>query len=159
MVDRRLTVLRHAKSDWPAGVPDFDRPLAARGRSDAPAAGRWLSGQVPPALVLCSPAVRARQTCELVVAELADQPRVRVDERLYAASTGDLLAVVQGLDDAQRHVVLIAHNPGLSTLATVLTGERLELKTSGIAVAGWTGSWAAAAPNAARLLAVATARG
>lgn len=159
MVDRRLTVFRHAKSDWPDGVPDFARPLADRGRADAPAAGRWLAEHTPPGLVLCSPAVRARETWELAAAELAEPRRVRFDERLYAASTGALLTLVQELDDAEPHVALVAHNPGLSGLVTVLTGEPLELKTAAIAVVSWPGDWAEAAPRAARLRAAVKPRG
>ncbi|HXT88463.1 MAG TPA: histidine phosphatase family protein, partial [Trebonia sp.] len=68
--DRRLLLLRHAKSDWP-DVADHERPLAKRGRRDAPVVGRWLrtSGYLPDA-VICSTAARARQTWELVSAEL-----------------------------------------------------------------------------------------
>ena len=67
---RRLVLLRHAKSDWPDDVPDHERPLARRGRRDAPAAGRWLrkSGYVPD-LVLCSTARRARETWQLAEEE------------------------------------------------------------------------------------------
>lgn len=159
MVDRRLVLLRHAKSDWPDGVADDERPLATRGLADAPAAGRWLAEHAPPSLVLVSPAVRARQTWELATDQLPAPPEVRVEGKLYAASAGELLAVVQELDDAQADVLLVAHNPGLSVLATALTGQRLELKTSGIAVAGWSGGWAQAEPGAAQLLATATPRG
>lgn len=57
---RRLVVLRHAKSAWPAGVADHERPLAPRGRRDAPAAGRALvEADCLPDLALCSTAVRA----------------------------------------------------------------------------------------------------
>lgn len=159
-MERRLTVLRHAKSEWPDGVPDFDRPLAHRGRADAPAAGRWLRDNPPePGLVLCSPAVRARQTWELAAAELLSAPPVRHDEQLYAATAGALLDVVQSLPDAELHVLFVAHNPGLSDLAAVLSGTPLELKTSGIAVVAWDGAWSDAAPRAARLVATAKPRG
>ena len=38
---RRLVLLRHAKSAWPSGVPDHDRPLAGKGRRNAQATGGW----------------------------------------------------------------------------------------------------------------------
>ncbi|MDQ2873477.1 MAG: histidine phosphatase family protein, partial [Actinomycetota bacterium] len=54
--DKRLVLVRHAKSAWP-DVPDHDRPLAGRGRRDAPGIGRWLvAAGCEPDLVLCSPA-------------------------------------------------------------------------------------------------------
>ena len=58
-------LLRHAKSAWP-DVPDHDRPLAGRGRRNAPVMGRWLrtNGYVPDQ-VLCSTARRARETWQL----------------------------------------------------------------------------------------------
>nr|WP_274917872.1 histidine phosphatase family protein [Streptomyces sp. WZ-12] len=67
----RLIVLRHAKSAWPEGVPDHERPLAGRGRRDAPAAGRWLRQQhCAPDVVLCSTSRRTRETWERVAGEL-----------------------------------------------------------------------------------------
>src|SRR6202451_4394164 len=88
---RRLVLLRHAKSDWPE-VADHERPLAKRGRRDAPVVGRWLgaSGYVPDAVV-CSTAARARQTWELASAGLAAAapgaaPPVRYEPRGYAAA-------------------------------------------------------------------------
>ncbi|WP_431044796.1 SixA phosphatase family protein [Streptomyces sp. P1-3] len=68
---RWLVLLRHAKSAWPDGVDDQERPLAPRGRRDAPAAGRWLRdvGRVPD-LAICSPARRTRETWELAAREL-----------------------------------------------------------------------------------------
>ncbi|MFI1928214.1 SixA phosphatase family protein [Streptomyces sp. NPDC020377] len=92
---RRLVVLRHAKSAWPEGVPDHERPLAPRGRRDAPAAGRALAeaGCVPD-LALCSTAARARGTWELAAAEWDTPPPVRLDPRLYGADVRELLEVV-----------------------------------------------------------------
>ncbi|MFE6686352.1 SixA phosphatase family protein [Streptomyces sp. NPDC057743] len=67
----RLIVLRHAKSAWPEGVPDHERPLAGRGRRDAPAAGRWLRQRhCAPDVVLCSTSRRTRETWERIAAEL-----------------------------------------------------------------------------------------
>src|SRR5438067_13086796 len=99
---RTLVVFRHAKSAWPEDIPDAQRPLAERGRRDAPAAGRWLRkhvGQID--LVVCSPAVRARQTWELAVDKLKAEPppAVREDERVYAASAVTLLEVSRELPD------------------------------------------------------------
>ena len=63
-------LLRHAKSDWP-DVPDWDRPLAKRGQRDAPVIGRWLRDYgCQPEIVICSAALRTRQTWDLVAPEL-----------------------------------------------------------------------------------------
>ncbi|MPY77058.1 MAG: histidine phosphatase family protein [Actinophytocola sp.] len=142
MTDRRLVILRHAKSGWPEGVSDIERPLAERGERDAPAAGRWLAENLGTIdMALCSPATRARETWTLAAGELAATPDTRYDDRIYDASPGDLLAVVQDIDDDVETAVLIGHNPGLSQLVTALAGEPHELKTSGIVVLTWSGDW------------------
>ena len=62
---RTLVLMRHAKSDYPDGVTDHDRPLAARGDREAGLAGDWLRETAPTIdAVLCSTATRTRQTLE-----------------------------------------------------------------------------------------------
>jgi phosphohistidine phosphatase len=157
---RTLLLLRHAKSDWSTDRPDARRPLSKRGRRDAPAAGRWLAEHAPPLdLVVCSTAVRARRTWALASAALNPAPNVLRDERLYAATATGLLAVVHALPGAAGAVLLVAHNPGLSDLVELLTGQPRELKTSAIAVLTWPGEWADAAPAGATETAFAAPRG
>src|SRR4030081_1219258 len=100
---RRLVVVRHAKSAWPKGVPDAQRPLNERGRRDAPAAGRWLRRHVEHVdAVLCSPAERTRQTWELLAAMLGSAPDPVFDARLYGAAADMLLTVVRELPRRRR---------------------------------------------------------
>lgn len=156
---RRLVVLRHAKSSWSGGLADHERPLAGRGRREAPLAGRWLAEHVDRIdLVVCSSAVRARQTWKRAGAELDPAPEVRVDDRVYAASERELLAVVRELPDRAATVLVVGHNPGLEDLVEVLTGAPRELKTSSIAVLSGRGDWAGIGPGWARLEAVGTPR-
>ena len=117
---RRLILLRHAKSDWP-DVPDRDRPLAKRGRRDAPRIGRWLHQHgYQPDVVVVSAATRTRQTWDLVAPELGGSPAVHFEPRAYAASALTLLYLAQELPARYRTALLIGHNPGLSELATSL---------------------------------------
>jgi len=160
VVGRRLVVIRHAKSDWAESGPDIDRPLAERGRRDAPAVGRWLRDHVDRLdLVLCSPAVRARQTWELAAAELDPAPRLRVDDRIYAARLDDLLAAVGELPDEVAAAAVVGHNPGLQDLCALLSGEPAELKTAAVTVLGWGGDWADAGPGVGTVEARARPRG
>ncbi|MGH3694028.1 MAG: SixA phosphatase family protein [Pseudonocardiaceae bacterium] len=139
---RTLILLRHAKSAWPPDTPDALRPLAERGRRDAPAAGRWLRAHLGPIdHVVCSPAVRAVQTWDLVAAQLDTKPSVRHDERLYDASAADLLAVTQELAPQASTAALVGHNPGLEDFLTMLTGAFEPLKTSTVAVITAPASW------------------
>jgi phosphohistidine phosphatase len=157
---RRLILLRHAKSDWP-DVPDRDRPLAKRGRRDAPVVGRWLRkhGYLPD-VVVCSAARRTRQTWDLVAPELGGSPSVTFEPRAYAASALTLLYLVRELPATSRAALLIGHNPGVEDLATSLTespdgddGPGLTFPTAAVAVLEFAGAWADLAPGDARLLA------
>ncbi len=159
---RRLVLLRHAKSDWP-DVADHERPLAKRGRRDAPVVGRWLgeSGYVPDA-VICSTARRARQTWELASSGLAAvapgaSPAVRYEPRVYEATVLGLLMLVREFDAAWRTAVIVGHNPGLAELTVGLaspdSAPPQAFPTAAVAVLGLPGPWAEAAPGEARLLA------
>lgn len=157
---RQLVLLRHAKSAWPDGVPDPQRPLNDRGRRDAGAAGRWLRDHVGDlGVVACSPATRTRQTWELVSAELPDPPAAAFDERIYAASPGELLAVVHDLPDTAASALLIGHNPGMEELVELLSGVEQGMRTAAFAVLVWEGGWTDADARVAQLREHAAPRG
>jgi phosphohistidine phosphatase len=157
---RRLVLLRHAKSEWP-DVADHERPLAKRGRRDAPVVGRWLgtSPYVPDAVV-CSTAQRARETWDLVSAELPPgaRPVVRYEPRVYEASVLGLLMLIREFDPAWRTVMIVGHNPGLAELTVGLARPDADevpqaFPTAAVAVLGLPGTWTEAAPGEGRLLA------
>ncbi|AWI28644.1 histidine phosphatase family protein [Streptomyces sp. ICN441] len=148
---RRIVLLRHAKADWPQ-VSDHERPLADRGRMDAPAAGRKLADTgIPFDLALCSTATRTRETWKLAVQELPERPRTVYEERLYEASLGDLLALLNETPDEVGDLLVIGHNPGMHALADALSGRaegdalrrmsRGGFPTAAFAVVGFSGSW------------------
>lgn len=135
---RTLIVLRHAKSDWSGGEPDHDRPLAARGRRQAPVAGAWLADHFPAIdLAVVSTAARARETWSLAASALEVEPLLQLSEQVYAASGRALRQVVEGVDDEHVTVVLVGHNPGAEDLVHDLTGEWVALPTSAMAVIEW----------------------
>jgi phosphohistidine phosphatase len=158
---RRLVLLRHAKSDYPEDVADHDRPLAARGRRDAPLVGRWLAraGYVPDA-VICSTARRARETWDLASAALAEAsgaaPVAQDEPRVYEATVLGLLMLVRELPDEHRVVAIVGHNPGIAELVVGLAAPPPQppasFPTAAVAVLGLPGSWSAAGPAEARLL-------
>jgi phosphohistidine phosphatase len=146
-----LLVLRHAKSDWPEGVPDHDRPLAKRGRRDAPRVGRWLARHdYGPDVVVCSTSRRTRETWDLVAAKLDATPVVIFDPRAYGASAQTLLYLACELPDECRTALLIAHNPGVSEFAGA------SFPTAAVAVLEFDGDWPDFAPGQARLAAFTT---
>jgi phosphohistidine phosphatase len=147
---RTLYLLRHAKSSWSdSTLADRERPLAPRGRRDAKRMSEHLvrSG-VEPGLVLCSPAVRTRETLERLGGALGSPVSVQYAEELYAASWTDLLERLHDVPETVASVMLIGHNPGLEDLALALASSgpelaRLEAKfpTGALATLTATATW------------------
>jgi phosphohistidine phosphatase len=173
---RQLVVLRHAKSSYPPGVADHDRPLAPRGVADAAAAGAWIRDHVGrPDLVIVSSARRTQETWALASAELAGVSAevatgwsVRVEPRVYDASTANLLDVLHELPETAGTVLLVGHNPGCEDLVHELARDsdpaaaaRLARKypTSGVAVLELTTEWSSLARRSAHLVEFVVPRG
>jgi len=144
-----LLLMRHAKSEYPDGVPDHDRPLAPRGIREAGLAGDWLRGNVPTIdAVLCSTATRTRQTLDRTA---IDAP-VRYSGRLYGATPGTMIEEINQTADDIGTLLVIGHEPTMSALALILADddgtniaavERISTKfpTSAIAVLAVPGGW------------------
>jgi phosphohistidine phosphatase len=120
-----LWLLRHAKSSWnQPGLDDVDRVLASRGERDADRMGAYLAGEgLRPALVLCSPAVRARQTLARVLAGPEADPDVRFDPALYASTSTALLDAVHAAPPGASPLMVVGHNPAIQELARSLAGR------------------------------------
>ncbi|MCU1574953.1 MAG: phosphohistidine phosphatase [Micrococcaceae bacterium] len=151
---KRLVLMRHAKAAYPLGVPDSDRPLAKRGHSDAPVAGKWLrEHDVVPDFIACSTALRARQTCTWVCQQLGDKaPTPKLEDRLYAATATEILSVINNVPDTVRTLLVVGHLPGLQDVGLRLASRDSEeeaythlamsFPTSGLAVFEHTADWA-----------------
>lgn len=123
---RQLVLLRHAKAavDSDTGQ-DFDRPLAPRGREDAPVVGKALADAgAEPELVLVSAAKRTRETWELVSAAFPGVEARFLDE-LYDATAETLLHLVEHAKVAR--LMIVGHNPGLQELAIRLARRNTPL--------------------------------
>lgn len=159
--ERTLVLLRHAKSAYPTGVADHDRPLAPRGRREAALAGDWLRTNLPAIdAVLCSTAVRARET----LAHTAIDAPTRYTERLYDATVGTVIDEINGVGDDVAVLLLVAHEPTMAQLALGLSraehantdaAERISTKfpTSAMAVLRFTRDWKDAELGSAELAA------
>ncbi len=156
---RILLLMRHAKSDYPDGVPDHDRPLAPRGIREAGLAGDWLRANMEAVdAVLCSTATRARQT----LANTGIGAPVRYSERLYGATPGTMIDEISETVDAVGTLLAIGHEPTMSQLALILADdhdtnpavvERISMKfpTSAIAVLDVPCAWKDLEPRRAAL--------
>ena len=125
---KSLTLFRHAKTERDSLTGrDIDRPLSERGERDAPRMGEEIRKlRLDYDLVLSSPAARAVETAEL--AGLAP----RFDERIYDAPAGRLLAIAQESEEIIARLMLVGHNPGFERLASMLTGEEIEMPTGSL---------------------------
>ncbi|MFI7430275.1 SixA phosphatase family protein [Micromonospora sp. NPDC049836] len=170
---RTLLLLRHAKTEQNQDMPDMERPLTVRGHADAAAAGAWLARHaLLPDLVLCSPALRTRQTwhgVELGMTGSPDEggpagplPAVRYEPAAYDARPEALLELVRSVPADLGTVLLIAHNPGISLLSALLDPARADpdgLRTTDLAVHRPTTPWAGLTGGVAPITARHTARG
>lgn len=132
---RTLILVRHAKSSWDGiDLHDTERPLADRGKHDAPMMGKRLAKQqVKPDLILSSPARRALSTAEIFANELGYKAKdIAVDDRLYATDPETLLAVIGELNDKLKCVMLFGHNPEFSELAHRLSSGITLLPTCAV---------------------------
>lgn len=141
---RILYLLRHAKSSWKDdSLKDFDRPLKGRGREAAEQLGKRLASEkLQDAVLICSPAVRARETAQIVLKHSGLRMDQRFDERIYEASLRDLLQVVSEIPDDKQTAMMVGHNPGFEELLAFLTGEARRMPTCALAkikleVASW----------------------
>ena len=117
----RLHLLRHAKSAADDSIDDRDRPLSRRGRDTARLIGEGLSAALGPVdLVLCSTALRTRETAALVLSGFAAPPRILFEDALYLAAPAALMRRLRRLDEGCGAVLVIGHNPGLHDLALSL---------------------------------------
>jgi len=172
MTARTLVLLRHAKAETPGETLDFDRKLTAVGEADADAAGAWLADEgLRPDLVICSPAARTRQTWHGVAVALAQAddseraaPEVHYEAGLYEGGRTEVVDLLRAVSDDIKVVLIVGHNPTMSDVSILLRPYESEsaaetLKTAGLAVHRWEGSWSDVEPGSIPLLERHTARG
>jgi phosphohistidine phosphatase len=161
MATTKLFLLRHAKSSHKdSSLADHDRPLAPRGKRAANALADHLRQQgIAPALVLCSSAVRARQTLEGVGRGLGASPEVSIEAELYEASERGLLARLQRIPDPAPSAMLVGHNPAIERLALNLASGGADLAdlaqkypTGALATLEFDGAWGDLDADRARLV-------
>lgn len=132
---RQLIVMRHGKAGDLPGGPDVLRELRPRGSRDSAAAGRWLAGRgYIPELVICSQARRATQTWQYVSEQLAAEPLLTSDARLYDAGAGQLLDIIAGTAADVGALMYVGHNPAAADLTAMLAGSSVDFPTAAIAV-------------------------
>jgi phosphohistidine phosphatase len=114
---RTLVLVRHGKSSWDLDVDDHERPLSGRGRRDAEAIGRWLNEQsLRPDLVLCSTAIRTKQTWEYAMTGGAKASELQYRREIYHAWVPELLSLIRNVGDEIQTLLVLGHAPGIPDL-------------------------------------------
>jgi phosphohistidine phosphatase len=128
---KTLLLVRHAKSDWPVDVEDFDRPLNETGIINATKMAGFLKDRfVEIDTFISSPAKRSLHTCELF-SEIFGKS-YSIEKNLYNPREDNFENLIYGLDDSVKSVALFSHNNGISNFANSLTDEIVNLPTSGV---------------------------
>jgi len=132
---RILYLLRHAKSSWKdASLSDFERPLKERGREAAEQMGVFLaSKKATVSALIVSPAVRTRQTIEIVLRHVPLGVEPQFDQRIYEASLSTLVQVVSEIADDKQSAMVVGHNPGMEEMLAFLTHETRHMPTGAVA--------------------------
>lgn len=120
----RLLLLRHAHSAWPRpGQKDFDRSLDDTGRREA---GRLAelaaaAGLVPD-LIVCSPALRCKETAAIFVDAMPVTPAIRYDLALYA-ETAEHYVNLASTEGHGKSLMIVGHNPMIEETLLRLAGR------------------------------------
>lgn len=162
--ERTLILMRHAQADPGWGIADVERGLGRQGTAEAPVAGRWLleSGHLPQ-MILCSSALRTRQTCTWISHELGElSPTAGLSDRLYEATDAQILAEINATPERVRTLLVICHQPAVQELAMRLASPDSDLDavmelsggfpTAGMAVLRTAAQWAELDGADARLI-------
>ncbi|MGO8916480.1 MAG: SixA phosphatase family protein [Stellaceae bacterium] len=159
---KTLHLLRHAKSSWKdLALDDHERPLSKRGRAAAKDMAKYMErAKIAPDIVLCSTAIRARQTLA-PIAKRVKPAQVVLERGIYEVSQRELWTYLRALPEEAQAVLVIGHNPGLHDLALALAdgGSRHQLPapegkfpTGALATFSIKGSWKGMRPHRARLV-------
>lgn len=143
---KTLVLCRHAKSDWPPGVSDIQRPLKTRGVNDATRLGQLLaSHDFSPDLIITSPANRASSTAHIIAQELEyPTDKIQTVSEIYHEGVPSLLECVRNLPPSVGTAMIFGHNPTMEMAVTQLLGAKaeFEMPTCGMACfESWVDAW------------------
>ena len=117
----RLYIMRHAKSSWAVpGARDFDRELNEWGIADLKKITNFIKKEeIRPDKILCSSAIRTRQTLGEIVDAFSNKPEIEYTERLYSSGLSEYIEIINNTKNA-KSIFLIGHNPMCGSMATSL---------------------------------------
>ncbi len=134
---KRIYLIRHGKAEDGSDKPDFERDLLPKGRKKTEKIAHYLAKQkASPKLILVSMAFRTLQTAE-VVRSILNLPKqiIKEEKDLYLASSNSMLDTLYRIDDQIDEIMVIGHNPGISSLATYLSNSSIDWMSTSAVVA------------------------
>ena len=142
---KQLILCRHAKSDWIAGVSDFDRPLNARGKKDAPLVAKQIANWgFNPDIIISSPANRAFTTASVFAMALQyEVEKIKKEKSIYEAQPETILEIIKSLPESADSVMLFGHNPAFESTVAALLGLKasFHLPTCGLVILESEAKW------------------
>lgn len=131
---KKLYIVRHAqKEEENVQQDDYDRPLSQQGLDEAKSmAQKIASKKIRPDLIVSSPAVRTRQTAEVFAKEVNYLKTIMYNEVLYMAYLNELIETITYTFDTVDSMLLVGHNPSLTTLAISLVDFKEKIVPAGI---------------------------
>ena len=124
---KTIYLLRHAKADK-SPINDLERDLSAKGRRQAESIGQWMSeNEIMPNRVICSSAKRTKFTAKICSEQIGYQRSIRFEDRLYDAGIDTYLGILAALNNKYNSVMIVGHNPTISAMVTILTGDQINL--------------------------------
>ncbi len=142
-------------------MQDVDRPLAPRGARAAARMRDHIDAEgMRPELVLCSSALRTRETLARILPGLGPELTVRIESSIYSFEADELLDRLRAIPADIGSVMLVGHNPAMQELASLLAadGDRLDELRKGFPTAALAeldlsiSSWADLASGSGRLV-------
>ena len=118
---KKLIIMRHGQAPPVFGKADFERPLSQGGRDDVRHNAELMQQQGHlPQLIIASAALRTKQSCEEAIVGLGNKPASKFKKSLYQEGNEGYLAAISKEADKEACVMLIGHNPTVSSLASHL---------------------------------------
>jgi phosphohistidine phosphatase len=126
----RLYLLRHAKAAWALpGQKDFDRTLDDTGFADAEILADMAADQgLRPDLVLCSTAVRCRQTSDALRRAMTEDLDIRYVDGLYAGGANVYRDIIGSQDPSLSAIMVVGHNPVIEEILREILNEEAAMK-------------------------------
>ncbi len=114
---KTLYLLRHVDTEKTSTKGDFKRTITPFGISQTALLAKYINkNNIMPDLILCSDAIRTKQTLELINKVCNFKSNILYLNELYNAQTNVLENQVLMADNSVNSLMLIGHNPAITML-------------------------------------------